>query len=835
MSPSQSASDSPIADHPSGGDHAQGPPRKKMRKGTKSCLECRRRKIKCTFEPGRTAICNECYARGSTCIDQEHGDINSYTQQTAEQSTYSLRERVTQLEGLVRQVLHRLPEGQNGESTASPDRSQVDAQAAEVLKSLKTGTAPTIETTEESIYLPTGFRDEAPALTLFDNAVISRKDSVPAMSRAQYNKSKTVIAALNHLLPSPHDLEIILESSHEWWTIWRKMFPDITDRRCETMRQSVSHSLRSDKPAEIAKIMLCIAISIHQMPDGFDWNRLQLKESRTQLIEKYVSTVNRLIVSDDEIAATVEGIECMALEAKYQVNMGRPRRAWLLYTRAISFAQLLGIHRLANHPNKANNEFKRQVGIWTHLVMGDRFMSLILGLPYSVPDAFCLPYITTSASPSPNVPQPGNDGEAYMKKMVAIASRLVDRNQSVIPLAYSATLSLDQQLDDLSSAQDPSWWTVDMIPGQSTEDHFDRLQAQFLHHQTKVLLHMPFMLRPHNASDKRYQYSHTQALEGARGMIRYYEALRTNQSVGPYICKLIDFQSFTAAMLLVLNLCGYSAQHRQHSSNSASDLDQDQRDSELIDRTIDLLKGAEKEVGGVVAAQCAQALEMIAKVRHMTPEMAKMCSQEEMERHTCQVSIPYFGTITIGAGKQFVPIKPGTYTKLGEGPARPRSQPPGTAPSMNSINPHTGLPTPPSLASTTSTQPSPIVANIEHSSAAARGTGYAGTDYIAPGLGQPWPEDDPFVTFDPMMAFPPGMGGPMDFPTSDSSGGSSGFTPQAYSQTPEQMAGFGTASTTTSGGYPFPTGGFPFSTGGFGGSTDLDQGWNWFGVEAPVV
>jgi Fungal Zn(2)-Cys(6) binuclear cluster domain len=295
-------------------DNMQGPPRKKMRKGTKSCLECRRRKIKCTFESGRTAICNECYARGSTCIDQEHGDIQSYTQQTAEQSSYSLRERVTQLEGLVKQVLNHLPDKQ-GRQSSDPqfDRSQVDAQAAEVLKSLKTGPAPTSPsaTEDHSIFLPVGVRSEAPALTLFDNDVISRKESQPALSRAQYNKNKTLIAALTQMLPSPHDLELILEQSHEWWVIWRTMFPEISDKRCETMKESVSHSLRSDKPAEIAKIMLCIAISLHQMPQGFDWDRLHLKETRQQLMEKYISTVDKLIVADDEIAATVDGIECM--------------------------------------------------------------------------------------------------------------------------------------------------------------------------------------------------------------------------------------------------------------------------------------------------------------------------------------------------------------------------------------------------------------------------------------------------------------------------------------------------------------------------------------------
>lgn len=123
-----------------GADHAQGPPRKKMRKGTKSCIECRRRKIKCTFEPGRTSICNECFARGSTCIDQEHGDISSFTAPSnnptsKDEQNSALKERVTYLEDLVKQVLDRLPE-KNG-SSESPNAQpryesptlQADAQA----------------------------------------------------------------------------------------------------------------------------------------------------------------------------------------------------------------------------------------------------------------------------------------------------------------------------------------------------------------------------------------------------------------------------------------------------------------------------------------------------------------------------------------------------------------------------------------------------------------------------------------------------------------------------------------------------------------------------------
>jgi len=107
-----------------GADHAQGPPRKRMRKGTKSCIECRRRKIKCTFEPGRTSICNECFARGSTCIDQEHADTASLTNSSGashqkDEQNLVLKERVTYLEDLVKQVLDRLPE-KNGTVSGTP-------------------------------------------------------------------------------------------------------------------------------------------------------------------------------------------------------------------------------------------------------------------------------------------------------------------------------------------------------------------------------------------------------------------------------------------------------------------------------------------------------------------------------------------------------------------------------------------------------------------------------------------------------------------------------------------------------------------------------------------
>ncbi|KAJ4298039.1 hypothetical protein N0V90_005938 [Kalmusia sp. IMI 367209] len=46
--------------------------RRKVRKGTRSCWECKRRKMKCIFESPSSIICSSCSRRGSACLSQEY-------------------------------------------------------------------------------------------------------------------------------------------------------------------------------------------------------------------------------------------------------------------------------------------------------------------------------------------------------------------------------------------------------------------------------------------------------------------------------------------------------------------------------------------------------------------------------------------------------------------------------------------------------------------------------------------------------------------------------------------------------------------------------------------
>lgn len=69
---------------------------KGMRKGTHSCYECRKRKIRCIFAKDST-ICESCAARDKECTQQRR----ELLQATAVDNRESLRDRVARLEAII--------------------------------------------------------------------------------------------------------------------------------------------------------------------------------------------------------------------------------------------------------------------------------------------------------------------------------------------------------------------------------------------------------------------------------------------------------------------------------------------------------------------------------------------------------------------------------------------------------------------------------------------------------------------------------------------------------------------------------------------------------------
>jgi hypothetical protein len=52
-------------------DHEPNVKRRKVRKGTRSCWECKGRKVKCNYMTSEDSVCDGCTRRGSSCVSQE--------------------------------------------------------------------------------------------------------------------------------------------------------------------------------------------------------------------------------------------------------------------------------------------------------------------------------------------------------------------------------------------------------------------------------------------------------------------------------------------------------------------------------------------------------------------------------------------------------------------------------------------------------------------------------------------------------------------------------------------------------------------------------------------
>ncbi|KAJ5682338.1 hypothetical protein N7462_005503 [Penicillium macrosclerotiorum] len=623
-------------------NESNGPPRKKMRKGTKSCTECRRRKIRCTFTPGRLAACNECRLRGSICIDQENtsDDPTFPTGSGQGDQRYSLRERVAHLENVVQDLAKRLDQ----QTAAVPSAEAPGTDLEQCLESDQLG--PSSDQIQS-----------APVLQLFDNYLVSRREDSSSNDRFtgakdMSPKARAVRAELLSLFPCEEDIYKIFTEGFKLWCIWDDV--NLPDLGIEfKLRAHLSQNTIA--PAEIAKALVCFSVSVIQSPPEFDFGALRNPIDPQEFAARCTAAVDRLVVRDDDFAATLPGIECQMLLSKFHLNEGRLRKAWLVNRRAIEFAHLAGMHLSTRTPRPSDGLFERRLKLWCALTTTDRSLSLILGLPYGVSEAFYLPQIERRLKSTTSPAEP------YLLRMGVITGHMVDRNQNPAEMCLETTLKLDQELMDAWKAMPNSFYGTEPGPNESREHFYERVPLQFMPKVLRALLHLPFMLK--YPFDPRFSYCHQIAIQSAREGLVLYKVLRS--ITRSYLCKMIDFLAFTMGMLLIVHL------HGQSEESSEPNKTRDEQDWKLVGEVVGILREASSECGGSVAAESANILGAIFHTRSQKRNWTSLA--------TCKVTVPYFGTITVGAGAKFLRPKD-------QDPGIPNPLPSATASSKPSPN-----------------------------------------------------------------------------------------------------------------------------------------------------
>jgi hypothetical protein len=128
-------------------------------------------------------------------------------------------------------------------------------------------------------------------------------------------------------------------------------------------------------PTKIARVILYLTVCLQQLEPGFDRTQLNLLPSVEARMEKYMSAVQALITSDDELVSTIDGVECLFLQGLYYISGGQPRRAWLTCRKALSTAQLMGLNR-----RESSSTIPGGRELWFQLTHGDRYLVRITPL-----------------------------------------------------------------------------------------------------------------------------------------------------------------------------------------------------------------------------------------------------------------------------------------------------------------------------------------------------------------------------------------------------------------------------------------------------------------------
>lgn len=149
-------------------------------------------------------------------------------------------------------------------------------------------------------------------------------DMMDDSSLAHKAKKERTRQALLGVLPPYDKLNKILNSNSEWWQTWRRKCSG-TSASDETLAQFASKALAEGNIGAMGTVILAVGICSDDERE----------------VERSVEAVDRWVLADDEYAATLEGMECLILKAKWYADVGQPRRAWLAYRKGLMYTQLM--------------------------------------------------------------------------------------------------------------------------------------------------------------------------------------------------------------------------------------------------------------------------------------------------------------------------------------------------------------------------------------------------------------------------------------------------------------------------------------------------------------
>lgn len=433
------------------------------------------------------------------------------------------------------------------------------------------------------------------------------------------------------MLPNEESFKRLGDAGVCWWLLRSQCFQD----RERSLLPIPLSKLPTSHPTTIAKCLLWAALSLQQLPLCSDSSYSQLPYSPRQIIDQYMAATTDSKDFDDAMLSTLDGIECLVLQAIIHNNDGRLRSAWLSYRRAINIAQIIGLHtRRTSAPIFSELESRAKV-IWSHIIHADRYLSLMLGLHHGIGDAALVPACHGTQTPN----------SVIMNALCRIAGLIIERNQKFCNIdppmvRMTESISIDLGKIDPEVADDLDFGYVGGRNSDERAEAYTDLMTSLWFHQLTAWLHLPFLLK--SSTPGRYEYNRTSCVTASREMIGHYSAIR-DLTLESFCCRSLDFQAFTAAVTLVLDMLNPNGPQEYRLEDWVM----------LIKVMASLRKHKGREHAGKVSSHGPVALETLMAIlvenqprySHFGHGQAPTLHGEEQGR--IKIDIPYFGTFIL--------------------------------------------------------------------------------------------------------------------------------------------------------------------------------------------
>ncbi|KAF4963444.1 hypothetical protein FSARC_8541 [Fusarium sarcochroum] len=401
----------------------------------------------------------------------------------------------------------------------------------------------------------------------------------------------TICATLRSVLPSYDEITTVLTKNGAWWNSFPHKTRAISQAEpVEALLTFAAHAYTSTSPAELAMLAVAYGRSLGQNHDRF-------------------SLVDSLIISDFALISTLDGMECLILLAKTYTDMGQPRRAWFTWRKDIAIAQMMGLHLVSSDIPTIRPR------IWWAIYHGDRYTSMLLGLPHGIDDA-------TLGKPFSEGIDAGlseNWLSNFIHQCAAISGQIITHILCPVKPSFAKAMALDEQMDTIYVSAQPAWWNIrGRLPSSRVELDavVERLLIHFFFFHTRMYIHLPFLKSSHSSV---YQnVSRKACTDAARQMARRFLALHNEVDRGSlFECKTSDFVGFTGAVVLLIG----------NSHSECSELG----DLQLVAKTEAVFEASERHSGCKIATRCRRALSLLCN------PLQNAISQE--------IPIPYFGKV----------------------------------------------------------------------------------------------------------------------------------------------------------------------------------------------